>query len=103
MRAVINNPAVIISNDTGNKGDKGACKSSNPSDGVKTTLHVATNNTQDGPAYEVIDPAAEIWGDPNDDAELGHRLDEIDTMINTHDKDLYAKFIDNQDGSLWMP
>lgn len=103
VRAVINNPAVIISNDTGNKGDKGACKSSNPSDGVKTTLHVATNNTQDGPAYEVIDPAAEIWGDPNDDAELGHRLDEIDTMINTHDKDLYAKFIDNQDGSLWMP
>ena len=99
VQVVVNNPAVIISNDS----DKGACKSSNPSDGVKTTRHVATNNTQDIPAHEVIDPAAEIWGDPNDDAELGHRLDEIDTMINTHDKDLYARLIDNQDGSLWMP
>lgn len=127
VRAVVNDPAIIISDDTGNKNpnktknktkgkkrgsggkdpknrdDKGACKSSNPSDGVKTTLHVASNNPQDGPADEVIDPAAEIWGDPNDDAELGHRLDEIDTMVNTHDKDLYARLIDNQDGSLWMP
>lgn len=126
VRAVVNDPAIITSDDTGNKNpkktknkakgkkrgsggkttknrdDKGACKSSNPSDGVKTTLHVATSSTQDGPAYEVIDPAAEIWGDPNDDAELGHRLDEIDTMVNTHDKDLYARFIDNHDG-LWMP
>ena len=64
---------------------------------------MAASSTQDIPAYEVIDPAAEIWGDPNDDAELGHRLDEIDTMVNTHDKDLYARLIDNQDGSLWMP
>lgn len=127
VRVVVNDPTIIIGDDTGNKnpdktknktkgkkrgpgrkdpknrGAKGACKSSNPSDGVKTTRHVATSSTQDGPAYEVIDPAAEIWGDPNDDAELGHRLDEIDTMVNTHDKDLYAKFIDNQDGSLWMP
>lgn len=126
VRAVVNDPTIIIGDDTGNKNpektknkakgkkrgsggkttknrdDKGACKSSNPSDGVKTTLHVATSSTQDGPAYEVIDPAAEIWGDPNDDAELGHRLDEIDTMVNTHDKDLYARFIDNHDG-LWMP
>lgn len=127
VRAVINDPTIIIGDDTGNKNpdktknktkgkkrgpgrkdsrnrcDKGACKSSNPSDGVKTTRHVATSITQDGPAYEVIDLAAEIWGDPNDDAELGNRLDEIDTIVNTHDKDLYARFIDNQDGSLWMP
>ena len=124
-RAVVNDPTIIIGDDTGNKNpnktktkgkkrgpgrkdpknrdDKGACKSSNPSDGVKTTRHVATNNTQDGPAHEVIDPAAEIWGDPNNDDELGHRLDQIDTMVNTHDKDLYARLIDNQDGSLWMP
>lgn len=126
VRDVVNDPT-IISDDTGNKDpnktknkakgkkrgpgrkdpknrdDKGACKSSNPSDGVKTTRHVATNNTQDGPAHEVIDPAAEIWGDPNNDDELGRRLDQIDTMVNTHDKDLYARFIDNQDGSLWMP
>lgn len=127
VQVVVNNPAIIIGDDTGNKnpdktknkakgkkrgsgrkdpknrGDKGACKSSNPSDGVKTTRHVAASSTQDGPAYEVIDPAAEIWGDPNNDAELGNYLDEIDTMVNTHDKDLYARLIDNQDGSLWMP
>ena len=127
VRAVINDPTIITSDDTGNKnpnkpknkagrkerksdrkgskskGDKEVRKPSNPPDGVKTTRHVAANNTQDGPVYEVIDPAAEIWGDPNDDAELGHRLDEIDTMVNTHDKDLYARLIDNQDGSLWMP
>lgn len=127
VRAVINDPTIITSDDTGNKnpnktknkagrkerksdrkgskskGDKEVRKPSNPSDGVKTTRHVATSSTQDGPAYEVIDPAAEIWGDPNDDAELGRRLDEIDTMVNTHDKDLYARLIDNQDGSLWMP
>ena len=98
VQVVVNNPAVIISNDS----DKGACKSSNPSDGVKTTRHVASKSTQDGPVYEVIDPAAEIWGDSNNDAELGRLLDEIDTMVNTHDKDLYARFIDNHDG-LWMP
>lgn len=127
VRAVINDPTIIIGDDTGNKnpdktknkakgkkrgpgrkdpknrGNKDTYKSSNPSDGVKTTRHVATSSTQDGPAYEVIDPAAEIWGDPNDDAELGNYLDEIDTMVNTHDKDLYARLIDNQDGSLWMP
>lgn len=127
VRAVINDPTIITSDDTGNKNpnktknkagrkerksdrkgpkskeDKEVRKSSNPSDGVKTTRHVAASSTQDIPAYEVIDPAAEIWGDPNDDAELGHRLDEIDTMVNTHDKDLYARLIDNQDGSLWMP
>lgn len=127
VRAVVNDPTIITSDDTGNKnpnktknkaegkkresgrkdprnrGNKDTCKSSNPSDGVKTTRHVAASIIQDSPAYEVIDLAAEIWGDPNDDVELGHRLDEIDTMVNTHDKDLYARLIDNQDGSLWMP
>lgn len=127
VQVVVNDPAIITSDDTGNKnpdktknkakrkkrgsgrkdhknkGDKEVRKPSNPSDGVKTTRHVAASSTQDGLAYEVIDPAAEIWGDPNDDAELGNYLDEIDTMVNTHDKDLYARLIDNQDGSLWMP